>query len=232
MGDRGAFVGIAGGFGTVTLGSSVLSPSFFARAATDPSDTNNYGIAKFAGATRLDKSINYTSPDLSGLTLRASMVQKLDNTAVDPDEDMQKGLTDFSIVYNNGPLTLAASMYESGYKFAGNKDYDGKGQFYGAAYDLGMVKLFANFVESAGSWSEKDDVRVDSKSMETQSFGVSVPMGALTLQADYSQVDKADLDTYVLSAQYALSKRTKLTGYTHKVESNDATYGAGIRHNF
>ena len=52
LGDRGAFVGLAGAFGTVTLGSSVLTPSFYARAATDPSTTNNYSLVKYAGAAR------------------------------------------------------------------------------------------------------------------------------------------------------------------------------------
>ncbi|MEY2993702.1 MAG: hypothetical protein RL357_637, partial [Pseudomonadota bacterium] len=129
LGDRGAFVGVAGGFGTVTLGSSVLSPSFFARGATDPSTTNNYGIAKFGGATRNDNSINYTSPNVGGVTLRIAMVQSADNGG--------KAASDLSAVYASGPLTIAASSSDNG---------TAKGNFVGAAYNLGMAKVFVNSV--------------------------------------------------------------------------------------
>ncbi|MEY3614027.1 MAG: hypothetical protein RJB14_3749 [Pseudomonadota bacterium] len=204
IGDRGAFVGIAGGFGTVTLGSSVLSPSFFARAATDASTTNNYGIATFGGATRLDNSINYTSNSIGGLTLRASMVQKADNAG--------NNATDLSVVYANGPLTLAASTADNG---AAN----GKGSFVGAAYDFGAAKVFLSNVDTDAAG-------------KTTNVGVSAPMGAFTLQADYRMVKDTDVNTYVLSAQYALSKRSSLTAFTSKADNADAKVGFGIRHNF
>jgi predicted porin len=233
IGDRGAFVGLAGGFGTVTLGNSVLSPSFYARAATDPSTTNNYGIAKFGGATRLDNSINYTSPNISGITIRASMVQKDDNGG--------KNATDVSVSYANGPLTLGASSADNG-------KGEGKGSFVGAAYDLGMAKVFVNSVKATGTAAVAAVAEVAAvpgnagtaaaaavaavKGLEYTSFGVSAPFGATTLQADYRTAkDKAD-DTYVLSAQYALSKRTSLTAFTAKTEGAKASMGAGVRHNF
>lgn len=235
IGDRGAFVGLAGAFGTVTLGSSVLSPSFYARAATDPSTTNNYGIAKFAGATRLDNSINYTSPNFAGFTVRASMVQKNDNTA----NSASKGANDISAVYANGPLTLAASASNSGYD---------KGNFVGAAYDLGMAKVFVNSVKVAGTAAvayvasnTADDTTANTAGSEDvaattsakyTSYGVSAPFGAWTLQADMRTKKGAADDTYVLSAQYALSKRTSFTAYTAKTEGAKAALGAGVRHNF
>jgi predicted porin len=208
IGDRGAFVGIAGGFGTVTLGSSVLSPSFYARAATDVSTTNNYGIATFSGATRLDNSVNYTSPNFGGLTVRASMVQKADNAG--------NNATDLSVVYANGPLTLAASSSDSG---------TATGSFIGAAYDLGMAKVFVSSVDT--------DIAATSYAADKYTnIGVSAPVGALTLQADYRQAKNADVNTYALSAQYALSKRSSLTAFTSKADNADAKVGFGIRHNF
>jgi hypothetical protein len=54
----------------------------------------------------------------------------------------------------------------------------------------------------------------------------------MMLQADYRTTKDAADDTYVLSAQYALSKRTKLTAFTSKTEGADAAYGFGVRHNF
>ena len=211
LGDRGAFVGVAGAFGTVTIGSSVLSPSFFARAGTDPSTTNNYSIGKYAGATRLDNSINYTSPKFAGVTVRASMVQKDDNGTAG------KGATDISVAYANGPLTLGASSSDNGVD---------SGSFVGAAYDLGMAKVFVNSVDVAQATAAA------SGSEKYTSYGVSAPFGALTLQADMRTRKNADNDTYVVSAQYALSKRTSLTAYTAKTEAVKATMGFGVRHNF
>jgi predicted porin len=217
LGDRGAFVGIAGAFGTVTMGSSVLTPSFYARAATDPSATNNYGIAKFAGATRLDNSINYTSPNLSGLTLRVSMVQSDDNGTT------AKNATDISAVYNNGPLTVAASSSDNGVD---------KGSFYGAAYNLGMATVFVNKVDTAATTTAVAGVTAAAAAAEYTSYGVSAPFGAWTLQADKRTKKSAADDTYVVSAQYALSKRTSLTAYTSKTEGAKSAVGAGVRHNF
>jgi len=220
IGDRGAFVGIAGAFGTVTLGSSVLTPSFYARAATDPSTTNNYGIAKFAGATRLDNSINYTSPNLSGLTLRVSMVQKDDNQGTTANT---KAANDVSAVYTNGPLTVAASQSDNGVD---------KGTFIGAAYNLGMATVFANQVDTAATSTAVPGVTTAAAAAEYTSFGVAVPFGAWTLQADQRTKKNASDDTYVVSAQYALSKRTSFTAYTSKTEGAKSAVGAGVRHNF
>ena len=200
IGDRGAFVGIAGSFGTVTMGSSVLSPSFWARANTDASTTNNYSIAAFGGATRLDNSVNYTSPSFGGLTVRASMVQKADNAG--------NNATDLSVVYANGPLTLAASGSDSG---------TATGSFVGAAYNFGAAKVFVNQTDTTDKFT---------------GVGISAPVGALTLQADYKMAKDADVNTYVLSAQYALSKRSSLTAFTSKADNADAKVGFGIRHNF
>jgi predicted porin len=233
IGDRGAFVGLAGAFGTVTMGSSVLSPSFYARAATDTSTANNYGIAKFGGATRLDNSFNYTSPTWNGLTLRASMVQSDDNGG--------KAASDVSAVYANGPLTLAASSADNG-------KAEGKGSFVGAAYDLGVAKLHLSSVKATGTPAVASAAAVAAapgnagtaavtaaaavKGLTYTSVGVSAPIGAITLQADYRVAKDAADDTYVLSAQYALSKRTSLTAYTAKTEKVKASIGAGVRHNF
>lgn len=237
IGDRGAFVGLTGNFGTVTLGSSVLSPSFFARAATDSSTTNNYGIASFGGATRLDNSVNYTSPNFSGLTIRASMVQKADNGT--------KAATDISAVFGNGPFTVAASIADNG-------KAEGKGSFVGAAYDLGMAKVFVNYVKAVGTPAVAAVTGINADNTVSPAvvavvpvaakaavvgdtftgFGVSAPVGAFTLQADYNKSKNTSVNTYVLSAQYALSKRSSMTGFTSKASNAASKVGFGVRHNF
>ena len=76
-------------------------------------------------------------------------------------------------------------------------------------------------------------------------FGVSVPMGAVTLNATVSKGDyrdsgaaKVDVSGYHLGATYALSKRT--TAYTFlgegknkaASEGKQSTFAVGLRHTF
>jgi predicted porin len=232
IGDRGAFVGLSGAFGSVSMGSSVLTPSFYATVATNAIGTDNYGLYKYAGASRLDKSVNYTSPKLlGGLTLRGAMVQKADNGTT--------AATDIAAIYANGPLTLTASSSDNGFD---------SGTYVGAAYDLGVAKVFLSRAETAGTAAVAAVAFNDTAGKTTvlgvkataavasetyTNVGVRYPVNAaLTLAAEYSQAKTTDINTYMLSAQYGLSKRTTLTAYTKKAEQSDAGFGFGVRHSF
>jgi predicted porin len=229
IGDRGAFVGVAGGFGTVTMGAGQLTPSFYATAATNAVAADNYGLKQYAGASRVNNVVNYTSPTiLGGLTLRGAMIQKADNGTA------AKASSDISAIYANGPLTIAASASDNGFD---------KGTYVGAAYNLGMVKVFASRVDTAatdvvaavanGPGVAGSKAVAAAAAAKYNNFGVSVPVNAaLTLAAEYSQQKDADKDTYLLSAQYALSKRTTAYAYTSKVEKKDSLVGLGVRHSF
>jgi len=206
IGDRGARVSMSGGFGTVELGSSILSASFFARAATDPTGTNNYAIATYAGATRNDSSINYTSPNIGGAVVRYSTVLSADSTNTDAVQDI-------SVAYTAGALTIGAASNDDG-------GTTGKGKSIGLAYDFGTAKVTANSVTTAAT------------QVKTTSFGFQIPMGALSLEADFRNTADADVDANMFAAQYALSKATKMTVYRSKIQGSDATMGLGIRHNF
>ena len=212
IGDRGARLSLTGGFGTVEAGSSILSASFFARAATDPTGTNNYAIAAYAGATRNDYSYNYTSPNMGGAVVRYSTVLSADNTIA-----TDVALTDISVVYTAGALTIGAASADNGYT-------DGDGSSIGAAYDLGVAKVFANRVTTGATSTVAK--------LKYSSFGFSAPMGAVTVQADFRSTDDADADKKMLAAVYSLSKMTSITAYTSKVQGADASYGIGMRTNF
>ena len=205
IGDRGAHLSLSGDFGTVQLGSSVLSASFFARAATDPTGTNNYAIATYAGATRNDSSINYTSPNIGGAVVRYSTVLAADSANTD-------AVSDISVTYSAGALTIGAASNDDG-------GTTGKGKSIGIAYDMGMAKVFGNSVTTVAQ-------------VKTTSFGLNVPMGAMTLEADFRTTADADVDANMVAAQYALSKATKVTVYRTKIQGSDATMGVGLRHNF
>jgi len=206
IGDRGAHLSLSGDFGTVQLGSSVLSASFFARAATDPTGTNNYAIATYAGSARNDNSFNYISPNIGGAVVRYSTVLAADSANTD-------AVSDISVTYSAGALTIGAASNDDG-------GTTGKGKSIGLAYDFGTAKVTANSVTTAAT------------QVKTTSFGFQIPMGALSLEADFRNTADADVDANMFAAQYALSKATKMTVYRSKIQGSDATMGLGIRHNF
>jgi predicted porin len=204
FGDRGAFVGVKGAFGAIDAGASRLSPSFYAGAAIDASQTNNYGIFNFGGATRNDTSINYTSNNLGGLIVRASMIMEDNLTTGHSYYDM-------SGVYTAGALTVAASYADNGTT---------TGNMIGAAYNFGPATVSASstqlIADEAKAWN----------------VGVRAPIGAVTLSADFSKNKDTSVKSSVVAAQYALSKRSSLTAYAKKVDDKQNELGFGIRHNF
>ncbi len=248
IGDRGAFLGFQGGFGTVTAGASQLTPSFYAGAAVNPTGSDNFGLLNYAIGTRFDNSVNYQSPALfGGLVLRGAMIQKADNKGT--------AANDISAVYTNGGLTLAAS--------AGDNGFD-KGTMIGGAYNFGMFEVFARATESAATAGSTGAALTQptrgvpgklvslnvlpTSSVKYTNIGVSVPLtSTIVLAADYEQrkVQNAGNfkgDTLVASARYTLSKRTAVTAYVKKADQdstlvnpllNDATeFGFGIGHTF
>jgi predicted porin len=239
IGDRGAFLGLAGGFGTVTLGASQLTPSFYAGAAVNPTGSDNFGQLNYAIGTRFDNSVNYQSPALfGGLVLRGAMIQKADNK--------NSAASDISAIYTNGGLTLAAS--------AGDNGFD-KGTMIGGAYNFGMFEVSARATETAATRGSTGATADPGKTLATLSvspknsvkytnIGVSVPVTtAIVLAADFEQredqVTNFKGDTLVASARYMLSKRTAVTAYVKKADqpvgtlANDSTeFGFGVGHTF
>jgi predicted porin len=244
IGDRGAFLGLAGGFGTVTLGSSQLTPSFYAGAAVNPTGSDNFGLLNYAITTRFDNSVNYQSPAFfGGLVLRGAMIQKADNA--------KSAASDISAIYTNGGLTLAAS--------AGDNGFD-KGTMIGGAYNFGMFEVFARATETAATRGSTGAAAVSAtsttvgtlgtlsvlptNSVKYTNIGVSVPVTtAIVLAADFEQredqVTNFKGDTLVASARYMLSKRTAVTAYVKKADqpvgtlANDSTeFGFGVGHTF
>jgi predicted porin len=126
FGDRGASLTIAGSFGEITMGASVLSPSFFAAVGNDPTGAANYMPAQGAqwAASRNDNQISYKNT-IGALTVRAAVVSKDDNSG--------QAVSDISAVYSANGFTVSASSYSGADKTT----------YVGASYDLGVAKLYA-----------------------------------------------------------------------------------------
>ena len=134
IGDRGAYVGVSGGFGSVMIGSSLLTPSFFVTAATDALGLPNYAPteARMWGKAhenlRHDSAIQYSN-SFSGVTFRLSYVPAGNNS------DTAK--TNWSAQYSIEGLTVAGASHSAA---SGKK----QNSIIGASYNLGPAAIYWN----------------------------------------------------------------------------------------
>lgn len=218
-----SIVGVSGGFGRVDLGRDYTA-AFWTALGGDVFGWD--GVASNAAATaagavgpagmpvRFADGISYTSPSFAGLKLRASAQVK---------GDAANGGSSFQLAYANGPLSASVASE----KTAAEHKYTG----IGAAYNMGVARVNALISKSETAAGVEGEGMV---------FGLTVPMGALTLKASYATLEVADVKTIQqlgLGARYALSKRTNI--YTSFASNSKAAAGTkkngmefGFQHNF
>jgi hypothetical protein len=129
---------------------------------------------------------------------------------------------------------LAAGFVNKSVDKANNTSSDGtKNEAY-VTYDLGMAKVGYGYGKNTGAAYAGQNA--------TNIFSVAVPMGALTVGADYVSRSKGgDLTVgnskgYAMAANYALSKRTKFNASVGKLTQDgvagQSQYRVGLFHNF
>jgi len=203
--SRGAFAGLSGGFGRIDFGSRILSPSFWAAAAIDPTGQSGLTITPYGGiGARIDKAAYYTSNSLSGLVVRAAVQMSDDNGG-------NSGF-DASGVYTAGPLTVAVAFGDNGTK---------DGMSVGVAYDLKAANIRVRYIDS------------EMNNAEAFVIGATVPFGKATAFIDYLKDESAaKINQTLVGVSYELGKNTWVYGY-HKGEDNkDDVIGVGLRHAF
>jgi predicted porin len=204
IGDRGAFIGVAGGFGSVKIGSSLLTPSFFVSAATDATGLPNYLPAESRRwgqghqNLRHDNAIQYDN-SIGGVAVKVSYVPAANNT--------NQARTDLAAIYNANGLTLA---------LASHSDAD-RSTIMGVGYDFGTARV--TYSRSSGTTATTGS-----------GMGISMPMGAVTLGAAVYKDD--DSSATVAHAAYSLSKSTGLNVYVQAPKGSDSTIGVGLSHSF
>ncbi|MES2102471.1 MAG: porin [Pseudomonadota bacterium] len=216
---RQAFVGLAGDFGTVNLGRQ--------KAVTydimDDLDPFNIGLAGDAGrlfqtTNRRNNAITYFTPNLSGFT--GSLQYGFGEAAGNNSASRLVGL---SASYAAGPL-LASLAYEKVNDATGNDS--AKKTLVGATYNFGVAKAHAAYEANKGAGTL--DTRV-------WLLGVSVPVGAGAILADYTRVTdqvKADANANQIAIGYSynLSKRTNLyTSFSRTANDSAVAYNAGAK---
>ena len=232
-------VSLSGDFGTVRVGRFIPAASMGFYGYSGASTTaagSTYGIgsgsALVYGATapaggsfeRNDNQLQYTT-SISGITVNANY----GSTATDASDTLGTGETAQSGVsasYTAGALTLAigqnsrtvdaegASGVATGVQIEADLDW------YGASYDFGVATArFTNVQRKDQTAAASTGTISVDNNIDVNSFGVSVPMGSLTLSAsmfrgtnDISSLgtDNFDLSGNQVFASYALSKRTSV----------------------
>lgn len=215
--SRGAWVELAGGFGSLRAGRS-LSPSFYGIAAYELTGTANYSslISQFGlgGGSRNDAMLAYTSPNFGGVTVTVGHV--LQGNDADAVTAGTQSKTDMNAIYMAGPLTLAATyakLSTAGAKAATSV---------GGSYNLGFATV-------AASYQDPSDAR------KGFTVGATAPMGPVSLTVDLARDTGSAVKStdYLLEAKYALSKRTFAYGGVHRNGGTKiTTTGVGVRHNF
>lgn len=235
--SRSSWVGLEGGFGELRLGNNT-NPAWLANVFTSAMGSNSLFSPSFRqqynGSTRgymaqdtgLPNSLSYSSPNLAGTVVTIN-VQAAEGSGSGNNVNA-------SVVHRSGPLLLAAAgarvQHVPSPDPAGTLDE----QFVmlGAAYDLKVVKLFAQYTDF------KD--KLGNIQIKTPHLGLTAPLGSGQLQLAWAEgktSGAASGKRTTTSAGYvhSLSRRTQLylmVGTDKLPVGTAKSYVTGIRHTF
>jgi predicted porin len=268
---RQAFVTLGGGFGSLSLGrqygtidnvmgyldvqgyatNSAMGSAFAGGAHSDAID----------GSGRVNNSLVYTTPSVSGFTGVVHYAPGEDKTAT----AAATAYSGFYAMYSAGPLFVMGGYEQNGTQasaavaavasditstpiklgsaaVAAKASTTTSGGMIGATYDLGSVKL-SGAIENGKTTGKSDFGYM---------VGAAIPMGAAALQLGWaSEAQSADgmvdgtSDGLGATVVYTLSKRTNVYGSFIRTNATPAaatsaaqtkttttTYGVGVRHDF
>lgn len=244
--NRQTYVGLSGGFGTLTFGN-VYS------AMDDVAGASNSGFDSALSATSLIAAVNpnagglngnavgsyndkpknafkYVSPDFGGFSGGFSY-------SLDEKTAVKENQTDFSLSYAAGPIAANFAYEIQGDQGSSSAGADIKVTALNGSYDLGVAKLLASYGQVKDGSAKSTDFQ----------FGANVPLSsALTLSAGYAQskenaaAGNQKRTGFSVVAAYGLSKRTTAYGgfNSSKAKTGGTTnlkatvLAAGLNHSF
>ena len=233
--NRQAFVGLEGGFGSLTLGNVWSAMDDVIGAGNGAFDTGAFSpLYSMSGSVhntyqdRPRNAIKYSSPSFGGLT--AAVVYGLDENAA-----VKKDVVDFNVAYGAGPVGVSLA-YQVQNDTVGTTNTEL--MLLNGSYDLGVAKLLATYGQ----------VKTGAAKSRDYQFGVDVPLSsALSLSGSFAQTkDNAALGDgkrtgYGIAAKYSLSKRTFTYAGLRNVDAKnragtkigrDSVYAVGVQHSF
>jgi predicted porin len=221
---RQAFVGLNGGFGSVTAGRQ-YSPIFYVFADSDSDGLSNFSPvthqmlsnngAQSASQNRVNNALVYASPNMGGFGVRGMW-----GFGESPAGTSAGRVLGFNATYANGPIF--AGVGYSDQKSATGASVS-RGLAAGGSFDAGVAKISADYY----AWKNP------SSDAKVKSFvvGANVPLGAASLVAQVGQFKnsgaansfKGKQSVFNLGANYAFSKRTD--AYFRYVSANNNAAG-------
>lgn len=236
-----AIVGLAGGFGEVTLGRDYM-PAFYPQYLLDP--WLNQGIAELGGTSyafagyvpvhsaRYNNGVFYKTPNMSGFTaMVGASMSEVDGV------DNRYGI---NVMYTAGPLFLAATYDQAEAANGETNSY----MMVGGAYDFGFVKPRVSYAQSKINTGNALLGEIEPTSLIV---AATFPIGTNLIKVGYTQMEwdneiaAADLEEvkqrkFSLGYELNLSKRTAIyTDITSgKTKDRDTVTGidVGVRHLF
>jgi predicted porin len=218
--QRQAWGGLSGGFGEVRAGRQ-YTLGFFGSIGSMPSTYTDPALAVglgFSGmGSRNSDQIQYWSPTMNGAQLRVSTQLAGDTSGA---ATAATKTNEFGLSYTAG--NLSANLTTANVTTAAGVKSSPMG-IYGA-YNFGSFAAHLGYVD-------KDDAA--NKGVVAK---VTMPMGANTLFAGYSENSTSKADAYEVGNFYALSKRTRVYAlYANgsvKTAANGKRVAIGLDHNF
>jgi len=223
------YVGLAGAFGSVKLGTP-NSPTLSTQADRNPFGTKAGSGFGGGGATilgsgivRQDKSIRFDTASFSGFSLALDIGDS--STGANIATANGGKVYDVGAFYANGPISAGVSHWEQGTQKINELQ---------ASYTFGPVKVMGGFHKETGTAA--------TAAGKGGNIAVTYNLSpALAIDANYAKL-KTDVTTdndpsiFAIGPKYMLSKRT--TAYARYVQLKSAanikteTVLVGIRHNF
>lgn len=231
--SRQAFVGVAGGFGAVTLGrqyapgydfqydalvSSALSPQAILAGGVGSTIAPN-------SAARWNNSVAYNGM-FSGLKVRGiysmnALETSVDNpvvanSTIDPSDDDAMGL---GVEYANGPLKVGALYHyiKDAYGVSGGTD-DQQEWLVGGSYNFGVATLAVSYQDA------KNLGTIDGIDGDIWQVGVIVPVGAAgNVHLAYGELD-ADAENAGLGIDVDGKSKSYSIAYTHALSKRTTAY--------
>ena len=182
------FVGLSNDFGSVKVGAA-NTPTLYAQASANPFGTKTGSAfgALNAGKVRNSNSFVFSATPVAGLTLNAAYAAKT-NADANPSTAVAAvaAITDLGFTYVNGPLSVGYTNY----KVEGSgANPDNKLNNAYLTYDLGVAKLGAGYYTEKNGAAASASVVSGFTDSKAYNFGLWVPMGAVTLMANYAKKD-------------------------------------------
>ena len=240
---RQAWVGLSGGFGTVTLGKQ-LPPLQILNGNMDPWVADYVGSVHTGGSvaghsvsgSRYNNSILYTSPSMGGLQFMAIIAAADDNAELtfNGNRGAKERPLGLGIDYSGGPVRVSLA-------YDRNAD-DKKTLGAYASYTIGAATLMTQF-EKFDSYlaAPKDE-------LSRWSVGAKISMGAAVVKLGYAKWSDENRKKFGVGADYFLSKRTNLYvnagklsgnglagvngGGTLNADARKARFDMGVQHRF